>query len=190
MIRFNRSLAMAGIAGSVSLASVASAQQSSRSASTENRTSAIVASFSKSKHATKVRRGVIREKYKEVRSEPVIRSDVQSLSGTYEDKDWGMALHIRVDANGTVTGNGTEQVAEGVMRRFELTNASIDGALLTGTKVYAGGATRKLKGVFINRTSFDSPSDKGYSEFGLGVIGTPVVISGVTIEKVFYRMKQ
>ena len=54
------------------------------------------------------------------------------------------------------------------VRHFTLRNARIDGALLTGRKVYAGGASDPLEGVFINRTTFDSSTEPGLTTFGLG----------------------
>lgn len=171
-------------------ASVASSQQAIPPVGTEARTRAIVASFNKSKHVVKERRGVRREKYKDVRSEPVIRPNLQSFSGTYEAQDFGFALYLSVAADGRVQGSGTEQIMDGVLRRFELVDVRLKGPLLTGTRKYADGGLEKFEGVFINRTSYNSPDDKGFTEFGLGVVGHPIVISGVTVEKIFYRLKR
>ena len=52
--------------------------------------------------------------------------------------------------------------------------------MLTGTKVYEDGATEKFEGVLINRTDFDSPTDKGVSAFGHRVVGNPVEFADVT----------
>ena len=156
------------------------------------RTNAIVASFNKKKHAVKEKYGVRVEKYKEIRSEPAILRDPRDYSGSYEAAGFGLSLDLRVDANGTVTGKGYEAIDEDqrVFRGFTLKNARIDGALLTGTKVYERGGSEPLEGVFINKTSFESPTDKGVTTFGLGVIGHTVVLDGgVTIDKVFYQRK-
>lgn len=191
MKRFGLSLLIACTAHAVIGAIVASAQQSNSSPSRdEARTQTIVASFGKSKQVTKVRHGVRREKYKEVRSEAVVRSNPQLLSGTYEAPDLGFTLHLRVGADGRVDGNGEERVADGVNRRFELSNAMVVGALLTGTKVYGGGGSEQLEGVFINRTSYDSPNDRGFTVFGLGVVGNPVKLSGFTVDKIFYQLRR
>jgi hypothetical protein len=115
-----------------------------------------------------------------------------SYSGTYEVADLGLTLHLEVDANGHVEGSGEEPVSDdaGVMRRFTLTNGKIDGALLTGTKRYASGGSQRFEGVFINLTSFESPTDKGVTTFGLGVLGSPLHVSGVTVDKFFYELKR
>jgi hypothetical protein len=170
-------------------ASIASSQSAS---SRQSRTQAIVSSFNKSKHVVKQKHGVRLDKYKEIRSEPVVSANPATYSGTYDVADMGFILRLQVDATGRVSGKGEEPLADHpqVMRRFTLANARIDGALLTATKVYASGTSQPLEGVFINRTSFASPTDKGVTVFGLGVLTTPVAISGVTVDKFFYELRR
>lgn len=174
---------------------IASSQQTLASATaiaTQTRTRAIVASFNKSKHVVKEKRGVRTEKYKEVRSEPVVKTNPQDYSGTYEVPDIGFAIQLRVDRNGNVEGTGYEPVGPDltVQRRFTLRNGKIEGALLTATQVYANGTQDRFEGVFMNRTSYDSSTDKGTTEFGLGVVGKDVRVTGLTINKFFYQLKQ
>ncbi len=156
------------------------------------RTRVIVASFNKKKHEVREKKGIRVEKYKEIRSEPAILKNIRDYSGSYEAPELGLSLDLHVDGNGIVTGKGYEAVDadQRVFRGFALKNARIDGALLTGTKVYERGGTEPLEGVFINKTSFESPTDKGQTTFGLGVIGHTVLLDGgVTIDKVFYQRK-
>jgi hypothetical protein len=156
------------------------------------RTRVIVASFNKSKHEVREKKGVRVEKYKEIRSEPAILKNIRDYSGSYEAPELGLSLDLHVDAAGNVTGNGYEPVDPDhkVLRGFRLRNARIDGALLTGTKVYERGGTEPIEGVFINKTSFDSPTDKGVRTFGLGVVDQTVRFAGgVTIDKVFYQKR-
>jgi hypothetical protein len=169
-----------------------SSQQPLASASAiQTRTQAIVASFDKAKHEVKEKRGVRMEKYKKVQNEAVVKSNPADYSGTYE-ADMGFSIHLKVDRNGNVEGEGYEPLSmdSRVMRRFTLRNARIDGALLTGRKVYAGGASDPLEGVFINRTTFDSPTDPGLTTFGLGLTGADVRVSGVTFDRLFYQLKR
>ena len=170
----------------------ASAQQVVPSASAQTRTRAIAASFNKSKRVVKEKRGVRVEKYKEVRSEPVVKANPQDYSGTYEVPDMGFALQLQVDKSGNVTGTGYEPAGPdlSVRRRFTLTNGKIEGALLTATEVYADGSRDRLEGVFMNRTAFDSPNDRGVTALGLGVIGKHVAVRGLTFDKLFYELKQ
>jgi len=181
-------IAFAGCA----LASARTLAQRSQPSAVRARTQAIVASFDKTKHEVKEKRGVRIEKYKKVRNEAVVKSDPAGYSGTYEVPDMGFSLQLHVDKNGNVEGSGYDplSVDSRVMRRFTLRNARIDGALLTGRKVYAGGGSDALEGVFINRTSFESPTDPGTTTFGLGVAGADVRMSEVTVDRLFYQLKR
>ena len=161
--------------------------------SVQARTQAIVASFNKFKHKVKERRGVRLEKYKDVRSTASIKSNIRDYAGSYEADGMGLSLDLKVDGSGNISVNGYEQVDMDapVWRGFSLRNARIQGALLTGTKVYANGATQPFEGVFINRTSFESPTDRGLTTFGLGVVGNSLqVVNGVSVERVFYERKR
>ncbi|HVD61970.1 MAG TPA: hypothetical protein VNC11_13955 [Gemmatimonadaceae bacterium] len=145
----------------------------------------LAASFDKFKHVVKDKRGVRRDKYKDVRTEPVVRSNLQTLSGTYQEAGWPFSLRLRVDQNGRVEGTGEDPVQDGVMRPFTIANGRVSGALLTGTKVYGNGAKEPLEGVFINRIVKESPTDPGTTEFGLGMTGT-FVYGGFSVERLFF----
>ena len=173
------------VAGRISSQTLASASDA------QTKTQAIVASFNKFKHVTKEKRGIRKEKYKKIQSEPVVKANPEDYSGTYEIPDMGFAMHLRVDHSGKVEGDGYEPLMQdpAVRRAFTLKNGKIEGALLTATKVYAGGRAEKLEGVFINRTSFESPTDKGVTTFGLGTVGGPTEVAGVTLDRLFYELK-
>jgi hypothetical protein len=159
--------------------------------SAQQRTREIVASFNKSKHVIKERHGVRVEKFKEIRSEPVIRKNASDYAGTYE-ADTGYAINIRAGADGSVEASGTEPAPRHATLKFTLRNARLEGALLTGTKVYADGTTEKFEGVFINRTDRDSPTERGVSTFGLGVLYDPPKTNpdaGFVITRLFYQQK-
>ena len=166
--------------------------QQTRQPTVQTRTQAIVASFNKSKRGVKQKYGVLVDKYKEVRSEPAVRANVRDYAGVYEVQGLGFSLDLRVDSNGNIAATGYEPVDEDgtIRRRFALRNAQIQGALFTATKVYASGATEPFEGVFINRTSFESPTDRGVTTFGLGVIrSSRLVVNGMSIDRVFYERK-
>lgn len=167
------------------------ARAQTASVSAQSRAQAIAASFNKSKHLTREKRGVRKEKYLDVRNAPAVRANPADYSGAYEAEDLGLSLELRVNSNGSVEGRGREPVDQNatVMRTFTLVGARIDGALLTGTQVYATGQRERLEGVFINRTVSQSPTDPGTTEFGLGVTGKTVRIAGgIHITKFFYRL--
>jgi hypothetical protein len=159
--------------------------------STQRRTQEIVASFNKEKHAVKEKYGVRTEKYKKVVSEPAIKQNIRDYSGVYEVDGFGYLINIQVGNDDSVKATGSEPANGSTrQRRFRLEGAKIVSAMLTGTKVYDDGATEKFEGVFINRTDFISPTDKGVSSFGLGVVGNSVEVAGVTLDKLFYQLKQ
>src|SRR3954462_4651837 len=124
---------------------VASAQTAS-TADSQSRARAIAASFSKFKNVSKERRGIKKEKYRKVESEPAVMTNPADYSGIYEVPDMGFALNLTVDRNGAVSGTGYDALNESVRRTFTLRNGRVKGALLTATKVYADGGTERLEG--------------------------------------------
>jgi hypothetical protein len=184
---------LASVVAALTLLFVAAGRVSSQTLASasdpQTKTKAIVASFNKFKHLSKEKHGIRKEKYLKVESNPVVKANPEDYSGTYEIPDLGFAMHLRVDHNGKVEGDGYEPLADPAVRRtFTLKNGKIEGALLTATKVYAGGYTEKLEGAFIERTTFESPTDKGFSRFGLGTLGRPIEVSGLTLDKFFYEL--
>lgn len=163
----------------------------SQQSDTQKRTQEIVASFNKQKYAVKEKYGVRREKYKRVVSEPVFKQSIKDYSGIYEVPEQGFLINIQVGSDGKINATGSDPANgdTGQARRFRFENATIMGAMLTGTKVYEDGAREKFEGVFINLTTFESPTDKGVSAFGLGVVCKNVEFAGVTVDKLFYRLK-
>jgi hypothetical protein len=157
--------------------------------SSQTRAQQIAAAFNKHKHVVKEKYGVTREKYKDVWSEPVVKRNIRDYAGSYEVSDFGYRINIQVATDGTVQANGSEGDLQ--PRTFRLENARIEGALLTARKVYSDGAAEKFEGVFMTRTERSSPTDPGVTTFGLGVVlGTPVEWEGITLEKLFYQLKQ
>jgi len=191
-VKLSRSAQLLGVlAASVVCAAVGASQQPGVAA-TDTRTRAIVASFNKSKHKVKEKHGVRKEKYLDVRSEPVIKQNPADYSGEYEDMGLGFSLRLRVDRDGKVEGTGYEPLNgdSGVSRSFRLRDGQIRGALITAKRVYADGSSEPLEGVFINKTVFESPTDKGVTAFGLGVIGKGFQVGGLNIDRIFYQLKQ
>jgi len=172
---------------------ISSAYSSAQASDAQKRADEIVASLNKKKEKVKEKYGVRAEKYKEVRCEPIIKSNPSEHSGTYKVSDLGLSysLNIRVGDDGRVDAYGSEPTEGGLKeaRHFALQDARVEGALLTGEKVYTDGAVEKFEGVFIKRTVLDSPTDDGASSFGLGVVGRQIVTGGLTLDKLFYQLK-
>ena len=151
----------------------------------------LAASFSKSKHEVKEKRGVRVEKFKDVRSEPAPKPDARAYSGEYE-AHYGCALSLHVGADGRAEATGSEPSPDlSRTRRFTLKGARVEGALLTGTKVYEDGSSEGFEGVFINRTERESPTDSGTTAFGLGVLfDPPRSVGGLSLGRLFYALKR
>ncbi len=162
----------------------------------QQRTQEIVSLLSKTKYQYRAQRGVSREKYRSVRSEPVAYKNTTDYSGLYEVPSAGYSLEIKISANGEIAAVGSQPkdgyVQQG--RKFTFRNAKIDGALLTATKVYDDGSKEKFEGVFINQINIEGTSptqiERQSTTFGLGVIDVRVEIaSGVNLDKLFYQKK-
>ena len=155
----------------------------------ERRAAELAAFFSKSKHAVREKKGVRVEKFKEVKSEPAVRGGAAAYAGEYES-DFDCGLTLRAAAGGSVDADGCEP-GPGENRRFTMRGARLEGALLTGTKVYEDGTTEKFEGLFINRTDRNSPTDAGTTTFGLGVVyDPPKVGDGFVMGRLFYASKR
>jgi|RhiMetdeSRZDD1v2_1073273.scaffolds.fasta_scaffold104553_4 hypothetical protein len=180
--------------GLLPILGISSAYSSTQVSDAQKKADEIVASLNKKKEKVKEKYGVRKDKYKEVRCEPVVKANPSEHSGTYEVSDLGLgySLTIRVGNDGRVDASGYEPTEGGVKetRQFALRDARVEGALLTGEKVYTDGAVEKFEGVFIKRTVLNSPTDDGVSSFGLGVVGRQVVIGGLTLDKLFYQLKE
>lgn len=148
----------------------------------------VAAAFTKNKHAFKEKFGIRIEKYKDVRSEPLVRPNISDYSGVYEVLALEFVINLKVGSDGKVDANGHEKGS----RTFKLENAKIEGAVLTGSKHYQDGTTEKFEGVFLTRTDRYSPTDVGVTILGLGVLlDAPVDFgSGVTYDKLFYELRQ
>ena len=157
--------------------------------SSQSRAQEIAGAFTKHKHVVRETHGVRREKYKDVRSEPTVRQNITDYAGVYEVAELGYLLNVQVGDDGTVRVYGSD--GDGESRRFELENAKIEGAILTGTKVYHDGSAERLEAAFLTRTDRDSPTDPGTILLGLGVLlPSPVEGSGMTYDKLFYQLKR
>jgi len=180
-ILFCRAIAALGM---LAIASPITAQTSG---SADAKTSALAASFSKFKSMSLEKRGVRKEKYLKVESKPGVLRNPADYSGKYEVPDMNFGLDLVVNDDGSVSGTGYDRLSENVSRRFTLRNGKIERAFLTATKVYADGRTEKLEGAFMNRATYESPTDKGVTIFGFGTMIQPISIDGNTFDKFFYQ---
>jgi len=140
---------------------------------TDQRTQDLVSSLDKTKYKKKDKPNVSIELYVDIRNEPAVRANKSEYSGTY-DSD-GYQLMLTVNKDGSASGSGFDSFAqEGKQMSFTLRDARVDGALITGTKVYENGESISFEGVFVNRTSREGTNPNSIrsaaTKFGLGFI--------------------
>ncbi|HEV8400255.1 MAG TPA: hypothetical protein VGQ18_10500 [Gemmatimonadales bacterium] len=156
--------------------------------SSQSRARQLAAAFTKQKHVVAEKRGVRKEKYKDVRSEPVVKQDLTEYAGVYQVVDFGDVIALRIGSDGRIQADGHD--SDRPSRTFVLENAKITGAVLTAVRVYRDGRTEPFEGVFMTRTERNSPTDPGIVTFGLGVVlATPREFAGNTFERLFYQLK-
>jgi len=169
----------------VTYPAIAAPQQTS----SPSRAQQLAAAFTKQKHVVSEKRGVRREKYKDVRSEPVVKQDITEYAGVYQVIDFGDVIDLRIGRDGRIQADGHD--SDQPSRAFVLQSARIEGAVLTATKVYRDGSTEPFEGVFMTRTERNAPTDPGITTFGLGVVlATPREFEGNTFERLFYQLKR
>ena len=160
----------------------------SQEVSPERRVAEILVPLNKKKYLSVEVHGVRKEKYREIRTEPLTPADPGEYSGTYRSASPDCSVTVRGGSGGAVTATGyeTSRDAAGAAHPFTLKDAKLEGALLTGTKLYGDASTDKFEGVFVKRTEFNSPADKGVASYGIAVLGPPAK-GGEGREIIFYQ---
>lgn len=173
----------------VALLAVCPAIAAPQQSPSQSRAQQLAAAFTKQKHRISEKYGVRREKYKDVRSDPLIKQDITEYSGVYQVDGLGDVIDLRIGSDGKIQADGHD--SDYPSRMFVLANGRIAGAVLTATKVYRDGATERFEGVFMTRTERNSPTDPGITTFGLGVVlTTPREFGGNTYDKLFFQLRQ
>jgi disulfide oxidoreductase YuzD len=137
------------------------------------KTQEIVAALAKTKYKHKVKKNFELEIYIDVKNEAVVKNAAE-YAGVYESSEASYRIELRA-SGGKVEGSGYETNFENSSRvGFTLRDARIEGALLTATRVYADGSTRRLEAVFVNRTvtqgSNPNKIQSRETKFGLGFV--------------------
>ena len=114
----------------------------------------LVAALDKTKYKKKEKPNVSIETYIDIKNEAAVRDPVD-YGGSYEseDREWSLSLHV--ERGGVVTGSGFDAMNGETNRRrsFVLKDATINGAMLAGTKLYENGEQRRFEAVFVNPPS-------------------------------------
>ena len=144
---------------------------------TAQRTQELVAALDKTKYKKKEKKNVSIEIYIDIRNDPQVPK--------------GYQLDLQAAANGSVTGTGRDMVDSdnAASRTFTLRDAHIQGALLTGTKVYDNGQTEAFDALFTNRTVSSGRNANEVTDrkttFGIGFIQN----QGTWTNRVFLERK-
>jgi len=136
------------------------------------RTGILVASLDKTKYKKKEKKDISIEVYVSITNEAVIR-DAYDYGGHYASEEGDYSLTLHVERGGAASGNGHDSISDRRMS-FTLKDASISGALLSGTKVYENGEQQKFEAVFVNRTVATGKNENEITsretKFGMGFI--------------------
>ena len=157
---------------------------------TQQKTQDLIAALGKTKYKKKEKKNFSFEFYIDIKSEAVVKNNVQDYSGVYQSSDKSYKIELRVSADGKAEGSGYDTTFnDSGKRNFTLKDARIDGALLTATKVFDDGGTKKLEAVFNNRTIVQGKNSNEITDretkYGLGFIDSLDSIGETSANRVF-----
>lgn len=116
------------------------------------------------------------ETYLDIKNIPAVKQPAE-YSGNYRDESGCSSLELRVAADGSAQGDGSETVdgnGKDNQVRFTLRNGRVSGAVLSADKVFADGRTERIEAVFVNRTTLQGKNEKDIetrnTQFGLGYV--------------------
>jgi hypothetical protein len=160
-----------------------------QTANAQQKTQELVASLSKTKYKHKVKKNFEVEIYIDIKSEAVVKNNVEEYSGNYESENSNHQIKLNI-TNGKIEGSGYDaDFGSSKKASFSLKDAKIEGALLTATKVYENGKTENFEAVFVNRTVVQgkNPNKIEHREtaFGLGFVNT----NEAYMERIFSQYK-
>lgn len=149
----------------------------------------MASALDKTKYKKKQKRNISVEVYVDVRNVPAVKN-AAAYTGFYDSDNY--TLNLKVAADGTATGTGRDPDANGEWAQtngFTLQNARVNGAVLTGTKVYENGKSEAFEAVFVNRTVSTGKNPNSINDrdvdFGLGFVRE----YGQTTSRVFMELE-
>ena len=156
----------------------------------EQKTADLIAALGKTKYKNKEKKNFSFESYIDVKSEAVVKNNIQDYSGVYQSPEANCRLELRVSSDGKVEGSGYDFDFDGSRKQnFTLKDARIEGALLTATKVFADGRTKKLEAVFNNRTVTEGKNpneiNSRQTKYGLGFVDAGKFGNVITTSRFF-----
>ncbi|HLM61050.1 MAG TPA: hypothetical protein VK308_09615 [Pyrinomonadaceae bacterium] len=160
----------------------------------EQKTQDLIAALAKTKYKKKEKKNFSFESYIDVKSEAVIKNNIQDYAGVYQSPEANCQLNLRVSADGKVDGIGHDYDFDSSRKQnFTLRDARIEGALLTATKVFADGSTKKLEAVFNNRTITEGKNpneiNSRQTKYGLGFVESVKFGDGIATSRFFLEFQ-
>lgn len=151
--------------------------------SSKRKAEQLAADFSKEKHKTKEKNGVVTKKDIKVVATPDIRQNVVEYSATYELEGFNQFLTLDQQA-GVWRGVYTEQKKGETITLATLKNIAIENALLTATLVGSDGKEKPFEAVFITRAG------GGYDSKGLGFKSLVELSNGMSFDRAYFTRKE
>src|SRR5690348_6011776 len=108
----------------VTLLAAGPALAAPQQSSSQSRAQEVAAAFSKHKHLVAEKHGVRKEKYIDVRSEPIVKQDITEYSGIYQVADLGDVIELRIGSDGRIQADGHD--SDQPSRTFVLANGKIE----------------------------------------------------------------
>ena len=127
----------------------------------QSRADQLALEFSKKKDKAKTKKGVTTHTFFEAVAQPWRLPHVQEYAGHYASDEFTM--DIAVAANGSVTASGVDDRGA-----FQIRNARIRDAVLTGRKTRGNGRTEAFEAAFLKRSERSAPDEPFTASYGIG----------------------
>ena len=161
--------------------------QESRGGRAEN----LAAALDKTKYKKKEKRDITIEIYIDIKNTPAVLASPAEYSGRYICETGESRIDITAAGDGsfTATGEDANDLGGNEHGKFTIRDGRIDGAVLTGTRVFDSGQRQPFEAVFVNRTIRNGKNADEIAtvneSFGLGYI----VTNGDSRNRVFMEKK-
>jgi hypothetical protein len=151
----------------------------------------LAAALDKTKYKKKEKRDITIEIYIDIKNTPAVLASPAEYSGRYICETGESRIDVAAAGDGSFTATGEDaiDVNGNEHGKFTIRDGRIDGAVLTGTRVFDSGQRQPFEAVFVNRTIRNGKNADEIAtvneSFGLGY----VVTNGDSRNRVFMEKK-
>ena len=155
------------------------------------RAESLAAALDKTKYKKKEKRDFMIEIYIDIKNTPAVLANAADYSGTYvcESGESRIALTVANDGSFTASGEDAIDMYGNEHGKFTISDGRINGAVVSGTRVFDNGERQSFEAVFVNRTIKNGKNagdiTSTETSFGLGYVRT----SGDSTNRVFMERK-